>query len=387
MLILQTKKLIGRIDWLLLILTFVIMMFGVVAVSSAVSVVTTDELSVFDVVDYIDTDYAYSQLIFYGVSLVGIAVLLFIDYNNLKDFTETAYWISVAFLVAVLFFGKQQNGTNGWFMIKGRGFQPAEFSKLVMIVVLAKASARACERGNGGFETLRDVLPVVVKFAIPFILIALQPDLGSALVYFCIMAGMLFAGRINKKFIIIAILLIVVTVPVMWAFLKDYQKDRFLIFIDPYKDPLGKGLQTIRARTVIGAGGFFGKGLFSPLLFTQQSNYLPEKHTDFIFSSMVESCGFVGGLILILLYTFLILRILRIALRAKDNFGRFICVGVAFMLIFHVVENIGMNIGVLPITGIPLPLFSYGGSNVLTTMLGIGLVLNVDMRRQSWELN
>ena len=386
MFLLNNRKLLKRIDWLLILNTAAIIIFSVIAVSSTTSVLTAEELSIFDIAAYIDTDYAYLQLVFYGVALVAVAVVLFIDYNNLKDFTEAAYWISVALLVAVLFFGDEKNGTNGWFMIGSRGFQPAEFSKLVIIVVLAKETARAAEK-NGGLSTVKSILPILWRFAIPFGLILAQPDLGSAFVYFFIMAGILFAGKLNWKIIAVVLAAVAVAIPVAWHFMADYQKDRFLIFLDPYTDPLGKGLQTIRARTVIGAGGFFGKGLFSPELFTQQSNYLPEKHTDFLFASMVEACGFIGGFILILLYLFLILRILRIGYRAKDDFGRFICVGVAFMLIFHVVENIGMNIGVLPITGVPLPLFSYGGSNVLTTMLGIGLVLDVDMRRQSWELS
>lgn len=377
---------LGRIDWLTLALAAMILLFGLVSISSTVSSVTTEELSIFDIVRLADTEYASLQLLFFGVGLVAIALILFVDYNNLKDFSNLLYWAAVALLALVLIFGEEKNGTAGWFIIGGRGFQPAEYCKLVIIIVLAKEIAELTQGKNTEIDSIRDIWPVLWRFLIPFVLIMRQPDWGSAFVYLFIMAGMLFIARLSWKKILLFLGMAAVAVPILWFAMDDWQRNRIEIFINPELDPLGKGLQAIRSRIVASSGGLFGKGFFSPELLTQQTNYLPEEHTDFIFASMVEACGFIGGILLAVLYLLLILRIMKLAYRAKDDFGTYICTGVALMLSFHVIENIGMNIGLLPITGVPLPLFSYGGSNVLTTMAGLGLVLNVNMRRQRWEL-
>ena len=171
-------------------------------------------------------------------------------------------------------------------------------------------------------------------------------------------------------------------VPLAWLFfMDDWQKARLYSFVDPELDPEGTGMQILRSKSVASSGGLNGKGFFSEDLLTRQNNYLPENETDFIFSSTIEAVGFVGGIVLLILYFLLIMRLIQLSMRAKDDFGAYIILGVSFMLLFHIFENIGMNIGIMPITGIPLPLFSYGGSNLLTTMLAIGLVLNVNMRR------
>ena len=380
------RKFFGRIDYLTLLITAVILVFGLVSISSAVSSVTTDELSVFDIAALANTESASLQLIFYAVGLLAVAVILLIDYNNLRDFSDLFYWAAVALLVLVLFFGREINGTAGWFVISGRGFQPSEYGKAVIIIVLAAETAKVTQNKESGIDSFRDLWPILWRFMIPFVLIMAQPDMGSAFVYLFVMAGILFAARLSWKKILFFLGLAAVAAPLLWLVMDDYQKVRFEVFLNPELDPLGKGLQTIRAKNVAASGGLFGKGFFSSELLTQQTNYLPEESTDFIFSAMVEACGFIGGLILIMLYACLIFRILRIAFRAKDHFGCYLAVGVAFMILFHVIENIGMNIGLLPITGVPLPLFSYGGSNVLTTMAGIGLALNVHMRRQRMDI-
>ena len=371
----------------MIILAAVILVFGMISISSAVSPASSSEVSLFELAKLANTEYSSLQLVYFGAGAVIIAVLLFIDYSNIGEFSEIIYWVSVALLAAVALFGSEINGTAGWFKIAGRGFQPAEFCKIAIIIVIAKETAKVTQDKETGLDTVKEIWPMLWRFMIPFVLIMIQPDWGSAFVYFFITAGIMFMGRLGWKKILVFLLLIAVIVPLLWFFvMDDWQKARIEVFLYPELDPMGNGLQSMRARSVIEAGGLLGKGFFSPDLLTQQSNYLPEEHTDFIFASMVESCGFIGGLILILLYVFLILRIFRLAIRAKDDFGMYISCGVGFMLIFHIVENIGMNIGLLPITGVPLPLFSYGGSNMITTMAGLGLVMGVDLRRQSWDL-
>ena len=169
--------------------------------------------------------------------------------------------------------------------------------------------------------------------------------------------------------------------PLIWLVLTPEQKNRVYVFLDPMRDPEGAGYNVLRAKAVSSSGGLFGKGLFSTDLLTQKSNYLPEKHTDFIFSSTCEAIGFIGALLLVLCYVMLIVRLFQLSMRAKDDFGAYLILGVAFMLLFHFIENVGMNIGIMPVTGIPLPFISYGGSSLMTSMAGVALAINVDMRR------
>ena len=192
--------------------------------------------------------------------------------------------------------------------------------------------------------------------------------------------GLLFMSKTSFKILGTIAGAALVLLPVAWLLMTPDQKGRIEVFLDPSKDPEGKGFNVLRAKTVASSGGFRGKGFFSQDLLTQQSSFLPEDHTDFIFSSTTEAIGFAGAILLVAAYLFLIFHLFRISMRARDDFGMYIIVGVACMLLFHVFENIGMNIGLMPVTGIPLPLISYGGSNLLTTL--IGMVLNVHMRSQ-----
>ncbi|MBQ9942704.1 MAG: FtsW/RodA/SpoVE family cell cycle protein, partial [Christensenellaceae bacterium] len=223
-------------------------------------------------------------------------------------------------------------------------------------------------------------------FIIPFVLILAQPDFGSAIVYAVVLFGLMFMAKTNWKIILGVFGAVVAVLPLGWLMLADYQKNRLLSFVDPELDPTGAGYQVLRAKVVGSSGGLEGKGLFSADLLTQKTNYLPEEQTDFIFAATTEAVGFIGGMVIILLYGLLIYRLISLSMKAKDDFGAYLILGVSFMLLFHVVENIGMNIGAMPVTGIPLPLFSYGGSNLLTMMLAFGLVLNVNARRLRYTL-
>lgn len=376
------KRLLKNIDWILLAIIFVIVIFGVICIMSATTTVTFEEnASIVDVIGGLNWQYSGLQLAFFALGLVACGVVMMMDYNNLRDFSAILYWVSVALLLAVLLFGGSTRGVSGWFMIGNRGFQPAELCKIVLIIVLAKQFADVTERNPEGIKRFRELWPMAWRFAIPFVLIILQPDWGTAMVYVVVLFGLLFLSRTSLKIIGILVLGVGAMVPAAWFLMAECQKQRILTFLYPETmDPLGDGFHSIRAKEVVSAGGLTGKGLFSPDLLTQQTNYLPEEHTDFIFAASVEAVGYVGGIVIVLLYGLLIFRLIQLSTRAKDDFGTYIVLGVSFMLLFHVFENVGMNIGIMPITGIPLPLFSYGGSNMLTTMIAIGLCLNVNMR-------
>jgi rod shape determining protein RodA len=284
-------------------------------------------------------------------------------------------------LIAVLFFGSKTRGMVGWFRFGSIGFQPGELCKIAVIIALAREFSRRTEGKNEGIRTFGDIWPILWRFAIPFVLICLQPDFGTAIVYLCVLIGMMFMAKTCFKVMATILGSGLAAIPLVWLLFDDYQKNRILVFLDPTKDPEGAGFNVLRAKIVGSSGGLWGKGFFSQDLLTQQSNYLPEKHTDFLFSTISESIGFFGCVFVLLLYMLLLFRMLQLSMKAKDDFGAYLIIGITFMLLFHIVENVGMNIGVMPVTGIPLPLMSSGGSNLVTTLISIGLVLNVNMRR------
>ena len=375
-------KLLKNLDWILLCLVVVIVLFGVISIISVTNTDYTDEeLTFWDFVSTLDFTYARLQLTYFAVGLLIAAAILAVDYNNLRDFTDIIYWVCAAMLVLVLVFGKEVNGTKGWFKFGDRGFQPAEVCKVAMIIVFAREFARITEGNKREITKFREIFPLLWRFGIPFVLILLQPDFGTDIVYLFVFAGMLFMARTSLKIIGILAAGVAVAAPVAWLLFDDYQKLRLEVFFDPTLDVEGAGYNVSQAKNVIQSGGMSGKGFFSPELLTQSNSYLPEDHTDFIFSATSEAIGFWGGMLLIVLLFLLIFRMVMLSMRAKDDFGSYIIVGIVFMMLFHIVENIGMNIGVMPVTGIPLPLFSYGGSYMLTSMAAIGLVLNVNMRR------
>ena len=216
----------------------------------------------------------------------------------------------------------------------------------------------------------------------PLLLVLRQPDWGTAMVYIAIVAGMLFAAGLDWRFGVVGVSGFLASIPLLWNFvLNEFQRERVLVFLDPSRDLQGSGLQVLKSRVAIGSGGLFGKGFFQEGALSQL-DYIPEKHNDFIFAVAGETMGFVGCLVIVALFLVLILRMMQQAGRARDRFGMLVIVGVVSMFLFHIFENIGMTIGLMPVTGIPLPFLSYGGSNMLTNMIAVGLVLNIAMRRE-----
>ncbi len=376
------------VDWFLLIVICALVFFGMMSMINATAQpFTGDESSFSDYMANLDLSFAQRQLMFFGIGVGALFAFLLIDYTVVRKISDYIYWICIAFLVIVLFFGSSQRGTSGWFMIGSYGVQPSEFAKLGIILAISKVVAMKTEGNEDGLTRFRDVFPALWRFLIPFALVVAQPDFGTALVYLAILIVILFMAKTSWKiFLVIAIVgVVAVILALNLDILAEYQRTRLYSFFDPASQDADSLLQVNQAKMAIGSGGLTGKGLFAPGTLATL-DYVPEKQNDFIFAVTVEAFGLVGGIVLVGLYFLLIGRTIMLAMRAKDDFGAYIIMGVAAMTLFHVVENIGMNIGLLPVTGISLPFFSYGGSNMLTSMMAFGMVLSVDMRRTRWPI-
>lgn len=318
-------------------------------------------------------------------AVIGLAAMFFsasIDYRMIKNYSGIFYIIIFLLLVGVLIWGKLTRGTAGWFNFGYFSLQPAEFAKIVMIVVLSKSLS---EMGNYS-GMIKKIFTTGCYTALPSLLILLQPDLGSALIIIFIWAGLLCMFGLKKKQILLFALLGMVIATGGWLFaLKDYQKDRIMTFADPQSDPLDSGYNVIQSMVAIGSGSLWGKGLGHGS--QSQLNFLPEKHTDFIFAVIAEEMGFIGGAMVIVLFAIIFYRLFVIAEEAQDNFGKLVTIGTIFMLVFHMAINIGMNMGIMPVTGIPLPFVSYGGSSLIAFLIMTGIVqsIYVNGRRYRFE--
>ena len=317
----------------------------------------------------------FKQMIWMGIGLFLLFIIINIDYQRFIDWAYIFFGFSVLLLIIVLFRGHERFGAQRWFSIGGFSFQPSEFVKITFILAL---SAYLGNKAKFSYHISDLVIPFVIM-SIPLILIFLQPDLGTALVLIPILFSMLFARRAKIKHLLFIILLGAASTPFLWHTLKDYQRERLLVFINPNADPLGAGYTMIQSRIAIGSGFFMGKGWLSGT--QNQLNFLPERHTDFIFSVVGEEGGFIGCVILIGLYIFLIYRGLKIADRTGDTYGRLMATGIVTMFACQVIVNIGMASGFMPVVGLPLPLMSYGGSSLLTTVVSIAVLLNIGMRK------
>ena len=359
------RKLLKNIDIGIVISTILLIIYGFVAISSATHIRSGGSVGTLKI-----------QIVAFILGIIGILVILLIDYKSFGDNYMLVYGTNIFLLVLVLVIGFTTKGTKGWIDLGPVNMQPSEIVKLGYILTFAKY----LEKRKDSLNKLTGVLPAFLHLGIIVGLILLQPDFGTALVFIFISIFMLFAAGINYKIVAGAFGAFLVSLPIMWRLLKSYQKDRILVFFNPELDPMGAGYHVIQSETAIGSGQFMGKGLFQG---TQNNlGFIPERHTDFIFSVIGEELGLVGALLILILFLWLMLRCLHIAKVSKDDYGMLICVGIMAMFLFHVLENIGMTIGLMPVTGIPLPFISYGGSSLLTNMVAVGLVLNVGMRRQ-----
>jgi rod shape determining protein RodA len=372
-------------DWLLFFIMLGISLFGVVCIFSATTVPVDQEISsIMQLVSVQPTEYARLQITWILVGLAFLAGMAYLDYKWLSQFSNTLYWANVIVLVVVLFMERGRGNMAGWFRWGAdqmRTLQPSEFGKLALIVALAKLFANR----KRPIKTLMELMPVLAYVGLPLILIAAQPDLGTALVYIAIFGVMLFVSGTDYKIIFGIIIVAIALLVPLWYYVNNtdsFRSERIMVYLDPSYDPLGAGLQMTNARTAIGSGGLWGKGIYSAGSFASLK-YIPDAHTDFIFAIVCESFGFVGTGILVAAMLAMLLRLTAVALRTEEAFGRYFIIGYTAMLFFHMFENIGMILGIVPVTGIPLPFVSYGGSNLLTNMIGYGIVLNIAMH--NWE--
>ncbi len=353
-----------RIDWFLLGLVVLISALGLMEIYSATY----------------RTKFAgaYERQIYWILAgLVLLFLMTLIDYHTLMEQAPLMYLVSVGLLVVVLVVGRKVFGSRRWIPLAGGfHFQVSEFAKLVIILVMARYFSESRQEQ----VTTSDLVKVGLLAGIPMGLVLLQPDLGTALTYTPIVMMALFLGGIRLKHVAVLVLIFALAAPLAWHFgLKPYQKARLTTFLNPEEDPQKAGYQLTQSKIAVGSGGLWGKGTTKG---TQtQLWFLPVPHTDFIFAAFAEEHGFFGVLAGLLLYFMVLMRLIHNAQTAPDRAGMYIVMGVVGVLLFHVLVNVGMVIGFMPITGIPLPLMSYGGSSVLFTFMALGLVNNVRLRR------
>jgi len=358
-------RIIKHIDYTLLFIVLLLCSIGLLVIYSTTNIQITDIGS---------PVFFHKQLLYIAAGLVMSILIATIDYHEVEKISAPLYILSILLLIYVIFFGRVSGGAQRWIVIAGFDFQPTEFAKITLIIFLADF-----------FSRQKDKLSYPVYFIAPFIftgipmlLIFKQPDLGSSMIFLGILLFMIFIAGIRWKHIIIMALLFLSSFPIMWSFLKDYQKNRIILFINPNLDPLGAGYNVIQSKVAIGSGGLFGQGLFSGI--QSQLKFLPAQHTDFVFSVVGEEMGFVGAVILLVLFIFLIWKGIKIAQEAVDFLGTFLAAGVVAFFFLHVLINVGMAMGLMPATGLPLPFISHGGTFMISNFIGIGILLNVHIR-------
>lgn len=347
-------------DWRLFVIVIVTALIGVSVIYSATRTMGTNT----------------NVIVQTGAFCIGLGLMLFLcffDYEQLANAVKYIYIFAVAILIVVLVFGTAGDwGAKSWIRFGSIGVQPAELSKVCFILTFSYHLSK-CE---GRINDIKIILGLLLHVGVLLTLIMLEPDLGSALVFVFMFACMVFVAGISYKYVISVLGLGVASLPLIYKFvLSDYQRQRINVFFDPTIDPLGDGYNVIQSKIAVGSGQLWGRGFLQGT--QNQMGYLPTKSTDFIFSVFSEEFGFVGAVILVGLLFMIIYRCFKAARKSDNSYGRYICVGVGAMLLFHVFENVGMCIGLMPVTGIPLPFISYGGTSLVTNMAAIGLVLSV----------
>ena len=365
-------RLVRNIDWVLVAVTFTLVAFGFVAVFSATSSLTASD----------PWYYVKRQALRMGVGVALAVAALLIDYRVWGRYVRLLYAGAILLLLAVPVFGPTIMGAGRWLVIGPVQLQPSELAKVIVIITLARHLSMKDE-----VDRPLDLLSPILHVGLPMTLVMLQPDLGTALIFVGILFGMLYVRGYPSKYLIVvgvAGLLVFIAAALLSLYgwlplLKDYQVRRLLIFLDPYSDRTGWGWNVIQSMIAIGSGGFFGKGLFSGS--QTQLDFLPSRHTDFIFSVVAEELGFLGAFSLLALYGIFLSRCVRLVALAKDRFGALVIPGLASMVLFHVLINVGMTLGVMPVTGLPLPFVSAGGTSLTVNLVAVGIILNVHMRR------
>ncbi|MEE2757815.1 MAG: rod shape-determining protein RodA [Myxococcota bacterium] len=328
-----------------------------------------------------DSQVHVTQLIWLAAGSVLMFIVAMIDVRIIRQLIPTFYVMVIIALALVLVIGKEVNGSRRWLDLGFAGFQPSELAKLAVILSLAGWFHRVARPDGYG---LGDLVPVAVLLGVPMFLVLKEPDLGHTLMLLFIGGTMVIFEKLQRRAFISIVLTALLIAPGLWTFvLHDYQKNRILTLLDSDGDKLRTGWHARQARIAVGSGGLLGKGHGSG---TQVAGeFLPENHTDFVFAHLSEEHGFVGGSTVLLLYFLLVLSSLRAAARARDRFAAGVAIGVGALIFWHVLMNIGMVLNILPVTGVTLPLLSYGGTSALTVMCAIGLLLNIEVRRSMFQ--
>lgn len=363
------KKLLKNTDYIILITVLILFVIGVIGIYTAGY--NTD----------VNKDEYIKQIIWFSAVFVIMIVIWAVDYNFFGIVGYILYAVNLILLIAVLFMPSLM-GANSWFNLGGMLYQPSELMKIGYIISLSKfLTVFKNDLANGSIKKKILILGLLfLLLSLPVILILLQPDFGTAVAFLFIAAFILFKMGLKYRYIFGCALILVILIPVIFLFLLNpTQQERIKVFLDPELDPLGSGYNAIQSKIAVGSGMLFGTGLLQGA--QTQYGYLPIKSTDFIFSVLSEELGFFMSVFIIILYVVLILRIIRVSKNAPDEFSSCIAIGVCGMLFFHFVQNIGMTIGLLPITGVPLPFLSYGGSSLITNGIAIGMVLNISARK------
>jgi rod shape determining protein RodA len=360
------RRLVPHIDWTLIAAILSLTLIGLSTIYSVSWDFRNDQPgSVF-----------WSQVYALPVALTAMLACMLIDYRTLAQRSLFIYGALVVVLIGVMFFGVVRGGARRWIPIGGFSLQPSEFARMVIALVLAAYFAD----GRRSARSLSELAGAGLLVSVPFLLIARQPDLGTAATMLPVVLGITYLAGLRLKWIGIAAVVFVLASPLIWTYgLQDYQKTRISTFINPEADPRGDGYQQIQAKITVGSGGFYGKGFRQGTQGAYQ--FLPVAHNDFVFSVFAEEHGFLGVLVALGLYLFVILRCLDAARLARDRVGAFLVVGILSGFAFQVLYNITMSAGLAPVKGLTLPLMSYGGSSLVSTLAGFGLILNVRMRR------
>ncbi|MDQ4054531.1 MAG: rod shape-determining protein RodA [Actinomycetota bacterium] len=362
-----------RLDWILLAAVLGLSVLGALLVWSATS--SRDDLTGGD-----PTAYLWKQVVNIAIGLGLLVAVLVTDHRWVRIVAPLVYLASVVGLVLVLTMGTTVNGSQSWLMLGGMSIQPSEFAKLAVVIGMALVVAERAEGRWRGQVGLTDVVLMLAIASVPAMLIMMQPDLGTMLVLSATVFGVLAAAGAPRRWLALLVGggVTAALAAVASGYLKDYQVDRFLAFTNPDLDPRGAGYNVEQARIAVGNGGMFGQGLFDGS--QTQSGFVPEQHTDFVFTVAGEELGLVGAGVLIALLVVVLWRALRIAARTDDVFGRVAAAGIACWFGFQAFQNIGMCLGIMPVTGVPLPFVSYGGSSMFAGMLAVGLLQNIHLR-------
>ncbi len=350
------------LDWPLLVVVMLLLLIGIAVIYTVT----------FPTVQFA---IARAQIIYALIGLLVFVILTYLDYRSWRGLSFLIYLGGIALLIGVIFIGSKQFGAARWIDFGFFQLQPSEIFKLCLIFVLARLLASWSEN-----MTVTRLLTFLAVAAVPIMLVFRQPDLGTAGVLSAITAGMLIAARLPLKRWLLIIALGLIVVPIGYSQLRDYQRARIKTFLTPSHDDAGQGYNVRQATIAIGSGGIFGQGLGRGS--QSQLNFLPVAHTDFIFAGLAEATGLMGGSIVIILYFILISRCLRLAEVAKDEFGMFLAVGITMMFASQIVVNIGMNVGLLPVTGIPLPFISSGGTSLIVSFATLGILESIALRHK-----